>query len=106
MSSFDPRADGLQRQERRRAQNRAAQRAYRERKEQLRSELETQVKEWQDKHQALHKFYADQAQELQQLKKTIDNLQIQLVAIHDVQSTMNPSLFDLDASPDLNWKAA
>lgn len=43
MLVVDTRADGCQRQDRRRAQNRAAQQAYRERKEQLRQKLEVQV---------------------------------------------------------------
>lgn len=106
MSSSDTRADGLQRQERRRAQNRAAQRAYRERKEQLRIELESQLKDWQDKHQTLREFYADQAQEVRQLKKVVNNLRMQLLAIHDIQSTENSDFFGFDTPLDVHWKAA
>lgn len=98
--------DELQKQDRRRAQNRAAQRAYRERKEQLRQELEIQVTMWQRKHQALRESYVDQAEEVQKLKKHIDKLQAQLIAAQDARLPDNTTLCDFDMWPEFEWKAA
>lgn len=94
-----------QKRDRRRAQNRAAQRAYRERKEQLRQELELQVKKWQDKHQALRESYVDQAQEVQRLKQHIGNLQMQLLAAQDTKLPDNSNFSDFDVWPGFDWKA-
>lgn len=98
--------DNLQKQDRRRAQNRAAQRAYRERKEQVRQELEVQVKMWQERHQFLRESYVDQAQEVQKLKKHIETLQMRLLALQDTARSDSVTVEDFDLWPDVAWKAS
>ena len=60
--------------QRRRAQNRAAQRAFRERKEKHAKDLEFRLVESTAKHQALQASYTDLATAYQKLHKTVELL--------------------------------
>lgn len=105
LNLWPERADILQKQDRRRAQNRTAQRAYRERKEKLLHELELQVKTWQERHQSLRDSYVDQAQEVQQLKEHVQSLQVQLLTIQATEPSNDQTFCDFDLWPhELAWK--
>lgn len=95
--------DVLQKQDRRRAQNRAAQRAYRGRKELVRQELEAEVKQWQDRHQALRESYQQQAQELRRLKEQAEELLERLSTIRDLSPTEGFLSSDFDLFPYVDW---
>lgn len=98
MSVVGKRADAPQAQAQawRRAQNQGAQRAYRERKEQLRGEPEAHVERWQRKYQVLREWFVDQAQDIQRLKNHVDMLQTQLLAIQCILLRDDRTLYDFD----------
>ncbi len=59
---------------RRREQNRASQRAYRERQKRTQHELEQQISEWEQKHKALLESHSTLTEELDWLKAYIEGL--------------------------------
>ena len=59
---------------RRREQNRASQRAYRERQKKTRDDLEQQICEWEQKHRALSESHSTLTEEVDWLKAYIEGL--------------------------------
>ena len=59
---------------RRREQNRASQRAYRERQKKTQQELERQISEWEQKHTALSESHSTLTEEVDWLKACIEGL--------------------------------
>lgn len=64
--------------QRRRGQNRQAQRAYRDRKEKRRHELEDQIAVWKQKNEKLVQSCASQTEKVLQLNALIEDLNAQL----------------------------
>lgn len=60
--------------QKRKSQNRQAQRLYRARKEQLRVDLEAEVERWQQKYEALEKSHASQKEEIDRLRMVLNEL--------------------------------
>ncbi len=89
---------------RRRAQNRASQRAFRERKERHVKGLEYQLETLNEKHQDLLASYSKQASSVAQLYRRITELQAQIKAVktangqtpppHPSNSKLSPDSFD------------
>lgn len=100
--------------QRRRAQNRASQRAFRERKEKHVKGLEHQLEELHEKHQDLLQSYSKQVDEVSRLNARIAQLSAELSAVRHCQDTtfndvMLPERFDkFDAFPstDLMYQAS
>ena len=65
---------------RRREQNRASQRAYRERQKKTQHELEQQISEWEQKHRALSESHSTLTEEVDWLKAYNDDLISYIVA--------------------------
>lgn len=65
---------------RRRAQNRASQRAFRERQRKTKHELEQQISEWEQKHRALSESHSTLTEEVDSLKAYIGGLISYIVA--------------------------
>lgn len=82
--------------QRRRAQNRASQRAFRERKEKHVKGLEHQLEELHEKHQDLLQSYSKQTEEVSRLNVRISELSAELIAFRHCQ---DPTFGDLMA-PD------
>ncbi|PGH13964.1 hypothetical protein AJ80_06102 [Polytolypa hystricis UAMH7299] len=85
---------------RRRAQNRASQRAFRERKERHVKGLENQLQDLHEKHQDLRQSYTRQADQVQRLNERIQNLTTELDVLRtssEVSFTdmLAPNKFDL-----------
>ena len=59
---------------RRREQNRASQRAYRERQKKTQHELERQISEWEQKHRALSESHSMLTEEVDWLKAYVEDL--------------------------------
>ncbi|KAK5947459.1 hypothetical protein PMZ80_001609 [Knufia obscura] len=72
---------------RRRAQNRASQRAFRERKEKHVKGLEHQLEELHEKHQDLLQSYTKQADEVSRLNSRIAELSTELTAVRHCQDS-------------------
>lgn len=67
--------------QRRREQNRASQRAYRDRKEKQRRDLEGEIDTWKEKHGTLQQSYAAQTAEVSHLLTQIELLNTQIVSL-------------------------
>lgn len=78
-------AHSLTIQKRRRAQNRASQRAFRERKEKHVKGLERQLEDLHEKHQDLLQSYTRQADEVTKLNSRISELSSELNALRTCQ---------------------
>lgn len=93
--------------QRRRESNRLAQRAYRDRKENLLRYLEGQVAVWEAKHRELSQSHSAQNVEISRLKTQIDKLTNHLESLYsDLPSVLeplcqNPQEFDLVPMPSL-----
>ncbi|EFE31370.1 uncharacterized protein ARB_01766 [Trichophyton benhamiae CBS 112371] len=72
---------------RRRAQNRASQRAFRERKEKHVKGLESQLQALHEQHQSLLQSYNSQANEVESLRKKVQELMKLPNNVHNVQFT-------------------
>jgi len=90
--------------QRRREQNRQSQRAYRDRKEKHQHDLEGQINIWKRKHAELVKSYADQTEEVSQLKAQIEDLNAQVSLLQsgasDTWAQADQNDFDLDSFHD------
>ena len=60
--------------QRRREQNRLSQRAYRDRREGYRIQLESQLGQWKARHRTLAKTYSEQTEQINRLKAQIEQL--------------------------------
>lgn len=89
--------------QRRRAQNRASQRAFRERKEKHVKGLENQLRDLHEKHQALLHSYSRQADEVRRLNERIKTLSVELDLLRanemSLAETLVPDKFDAVAYP-------
>lgn len=100
--------------QRRRAQNRASQRAFRERKEKHVKGLEHQLEELHEKHQDLLQSYTKQADEVSRLKARIVQLSAELSVVRHCQNpTFNEVIlperfdkFDAFSTTDLMYPAS
>lgn len=100
--------------QRRRAQNRASQRAFRERKEKHVKGLEHQLEELHEKHQDLLQSYSKQVDEVSRLNARIAHLSAELSAMQHCQHpTINEvalperfDKFDAFSSTDLIYQAS
>lgn len=100
--------------QRRRAQNRASQRAFRERKEKHVKGLEHQLEELHEKHQDLLQSYSKQADEVSRLNGRIAQLSAELSVVRHCQnSTFNEVIlperfdkFDAFSTTDLMYQAS
>lgn len=100
--------------QRRRAQNRASQRAFRERKEKHVKGLEHQLEELHEKHQDLLQSYSKQVDEVSRLNARIAHLSSELSTIRHCQDpTFNEVVlperfdkFDAFSSTDLMYQAS
>ncbi|KAJ9293141.1 transcriptional regulator family: bZIP [Paecilomyces variotii] len=79
--------------QRRRAQNRASQRAFRERKEKHVKGLENQLRDLHEKHQALINSYSRQADEVRRLNERIKSLLVELDILRTNEASLSESLF-------------
>ena len=70
--------------QKRKAQNRRAQKAFRQRREQLQRNLESEIAGWQSKHEKLVKSYEQQCQEILRLKTKVKELKFELEAQSDM----------------------
>ncbi|GAD95284.1 predicted protein [Paecilomyces variotii No. 5] len=77
---------------RRRAQNRASQRAFRERKEKHVKGLEHQLRDLHEKHQSLLHSYSRQADEVRRLNERIKSLSVELDILRTNEMSLNESL--------------
>ena len=73
--------------QRRRAQNRASQRAFRERMEKYANNLGHQVEELHEKHQSLLQSYDKQADQVSQLNSYIAELSTELITMRQYQDS-------------------
>lgn len=90
-------------EERRREQNRASQRAYRDRKEKQLKALEIQIAQWQTKHQGLCSSYSKQTTEVRKLKAQIDDLTNKIIAVQTGLLAQSPIEFDMVPGYDYDW---
>ncbi|KAJ9663681.1 hypothetical protein H2198_000693 [Neophaeococcomyces mojaviensis] len=74
--------------ERRRAQNKKSQRAYRDRKEQYQRDLEGKIAQWKEKHNKLTESYTAQSKEIMQLKYLIEELKLELLSLQSQSPDM------------------
>ncbi|KAK5081897.1 hypothetical protein LTR70_006516 [Exophiala xenobiotica] len=81
---------------RRRAQNRASQRAFRERKEKHVKGLEHQLEELHEKHQDLLQSYTKQADEVSRLNSRIAELSTELTTMRQCQDSSFSDLITSD----------
>ena len=70
----------------------------------MRQELEVEVKQWQDRHQALRESYEQQAQELQRLKEQTERLHKHLSAIKDTKPIEESYPCDFDLFAYVDWE--
>lgn len=82
-------------EERRREQNRASQRAYRDRKDKQLKALEVQIAQWQAKHQGLCCSYTEQTSEVRKLKAEIEELTSKIIAVQTGLLAQSPLEFDM-----------
>ena len=90
-------------EERRREQNRASQRAYRDRKDKQLKALEVQIAQWQAKHQGLCSSYTKQTTEVRKLKAQIDDLMSKIIAVQTGLLAQSPIDFDMVPGGDYDW---
>lgn len=90
-------------EERRREQNRASQRAYRDRKEKQLKALEVQIAQWQAKHQGLCSSYSKQTSEVRKLKSQIEELTSKIIAVQTGLLAQSPVEFDMVPGYDYDW---
>jgi len=83
---------------RRRAQNRASQRAFRERKERHAQELQRQLDELQEKHQALQESYDELGGVNKKLLTELQHLKTRISAVHASQVQLERSGEEEDQS--------
>ncbi len=81
----------LNKQDRRRYQNRVSQRAFRERKDKERATLDDQLKQLADKHQRLLESYSSQSVEVGRLKAEIQDLTRTIDALSSKEDGLNGS---------------
>jgi uncharacterized coiled-coil protein SlyX len=90
-------------EERRREQNRASQRAYRDRKDKQLKALEVQIAQWQAKHQGLCSSYTKQTSEVRKLKSQIDELTSKIIAVQTGLLAQSPIDFDMVPGGEYDW---
>jgi uncharacterized coiled-coil protein SlyX len=90
-------------EERRREQNRASQRAYRDRKEKQLKALEVQIAQWQAKHQGLCSSYTKQTSEVRRLKAQIEELTNKIITVQTKLLAQSPSEFDMVHGYEYDW---
>jgi uncharacterized coiled-coil protein SlyX len=91
-------------EERRRSQNRASQRAYRDRKDKQLKALEVQIAQWQTKHQGLCSSYTKQTSEVRKLKEQIDELTSKIITVQTgLLASANPLEFDMYGN-EVDWE--
>ena len=92
------------RDERRREQNRASQRAYRDRKDKQLKTLEGQIAQWQAKHQGLCSSYSKQTTEVRKLKAQIEELTSKIITVQTGLLAESPSEFDMVPGYDYDYE--
>lgn len=91
-------------EERRRSQNRASQRAYRDRKDKQLKALEVQIAQWQTKHQGLCSSYTKQTSEVRKLKEQIEELTSKIIAAQTgLLASASPLEFDMYGN-EVGWE--
>ena len=90
-------------EERRREQNRASQRAYRDRKDKQLKALEGQIAQWQAKHQGLCSSYTKQTTEVRKLKAQIEELTSKIITVQTGLLAQSPPDFDMVPNFDYDW---